>query len=575
MKIKNKKLSAFMFIAAVASIGMVLSVKVSAAYNKNQNSFNGLLKKYGIKIKKAGVVHINFDGKKENSLSGKVNKNNGCKEINGEICKKSLIKMNMNMPYFLRQKVSLSGNGKVKSALMTLSHETGVPFVIYSGFPNKLKNEVYYKDIPLYKVLNGLLVSNGFAYNYKNKMLYVYAVEEKTFHIPVSDLLSAFSSTVGMSGMGEEGGVNSGINNGNTQEMPEGSGMGIAGGNSETSASNSLPSGLINSGVNGNSGSSGGNSGNPSGSLSLTLSESDSLYSIISRNIKEMLTKNGKYFINPKDGLIWVKDRVSNVNEVSGYIKRINKFLSKQVFLKVEVIDVSLNKGFQAGINWNLLFNQAFKSNVFGADSLSASAQLASSNNISNVPYIGFNGSGSNSAILNALRTQGAVDVISQPRLVLMDGQTRLISSGTITPYVSSIQTMALSLSQTETYPVISQVQTGLSISFTPHINFKNNSVSVTLSLIDNSITGYQSFAIGEESFSNPVIESKSFSDTVNVKSGSTILVGGILTTDKVKNTYGIPILSKIPLFGDLFKSVNDTDQKEDLLIMLTPKIIR
>ncbi len=575
MKIKNKKLSAFMFITAVASIGMVLSVKVSAAYNKNQNSFNGLLKKYGIKIKKAGVVHINFDGKKENSLSGKVNKNNGCKEINGEICKKSLIKMNMNMPYFLRQKVSLSGNGKVKSALMTLSHETGVPFVIYSGFPNKLKNEVYYKDIPLYKVLNGLLVSNGFAYNYKNKMLYVYAVEEKTFHIPVSDLLSAFSSTVGMSGMGEEGGVNSGINNGNTQEMPEGSGMGIAGGNSETSASNSLPSGLINSGVNGNSGSSGGNSGNPSGSLSLTLSESDSLYSIISRNIKEMLTKNGKYFINPKDGLIWVKDRVSNVNEVSGYIKRINKFLSKQVFLKVEVIDVSLNKGFQAGINWNLLFNQAFKSNVFGADSLSASAQLASSNNISNVPYIGFNGSGSNSAILNALRTQGAVDVISQPRLVLMDGQTRLISSGTITPYVSSIQTMALSLSQTETYPVISQVQTGLSISFTPHINFKNNSVSVTLSLIDNSITGYQSFAIGEESFSNPVIESKSFSDTVNVKSGSTILVGGILTTDKVKNTYGIPILSKIPLFGDLFKSVNDTDQKEDLLIMLTPKIIR
>ena len=574
MKIKNKKLSAFVFITAFASIGMIFSTKVSAAYNKNQSSFNGLLKKYGIKIKKAGIVHINFDGKKVDRLSINVNKNRGCKEINGEICKKSLTKMNMNMPYFLRQRISLSGNGSVKSALMTLSHETDIPFVIYRGFPDKLKNEVYYKDIPLYKVLNGLLVSNGFAYNYKNKMLYVYAVEEKTFHIPVSDLLSAFSSTVGMSGM-EGGGVNSGINNGNTQEMPEGGGTGITGGNTESSASGSLSSGLINSAVNGNYGNSGGYSGNTSGSLSLTLSESESLYSIISRNIKEMLTKNGKYFINPKDGLIWVKDRVSNVNEVAAYIKRINNFLSRQVFLKVEVIDVNLNKGFQAGINWNLLFNKAFKSNVFGADSLSASAQLASSNNISNVPYIGFNGSGSNSAILNALRTQGAVDVISQPRLVLMDGQTRLISSGTITPYVSSIQTMALSLSQTETYPVISQVQTGLSISFTPHINFKNNSVSVTLSLIDNSITGYQSFAIGEESFSNPVIESKSFSDTVNVKSGSTILVGGILTTDKVKNTYGIPILSKIPLFGDLFKSVNDTDQKEDLLIMLTPKIIR
>ena len=571
MKNKNKKLLIFVLIAPVAIIGMVLGAKSSSAYGKNQNSFDGLLKRYGIKFKKAGIVHINFGGNKGNRLSVKLNKKNGCKEINGRICKKSLI--NMNMPYFLKQKISLSGSGSVKSALMTLSHETGVPFVIYRGFPDKLRNEVYYKDVPLYKVLKGLLVSNGFAYSYKNKMLYVYAVEEKTFHIPVSDLLSAFSSTVGMSGMGEGGGVNSGINSGNTQEMPEGGGAGIADGNPESSAS--LPSGLISSGVNDNSGNSGGNSGNPSGSLSLTLSESGSLYSIISGNIKEMLTKNGKYFINQKDGLIWVKDRVSNVNEVSAYIKRINKFLSKQVFLKVEVIDVSLNKGFQAGINWNLLFNQAFKSNVFGVDSLSVSAQLASSNNISNAPYIGFNGSGSNSAILNALRTQGAVDVISQPRLVLMDGQTRLISSGTITPYVSSIQTMALSLSQTETYPVISQIQTGLSISFTPHINFKNNSVSGTLSLIDNSITGYQSFAIGGESFSNPVIESKSFSDTVNVKSDSTILVGGILTTDKVKNTYGIPLLSKIPLLGDLFKSANDTNEKEDLLIMLTPKIIR
>jgi type II secretory pathway component GspD/PulD (secretin) len=45
------------------------------------------------------------------------------------------------------------------------------------------------------------------------------------------------------------------------------------------------------------------------------------------------------------------------------------------------------------------------------------------------------------------------------------------------------------------------------------------------------------------------------------------------LTTDKTKNTYGIPILSEIPLIGNLFNSINDSSQKEDLLIMLTPKI--
>jgi MSHA biogenesis protein MshL len=519
----------------------------NTAYNNKSENLNILLKKYNINLSKPEIIPISSKKifkrkiKRQNHISVNI------KNINKNF-----------VSDFLRQKVSLAGKGSVKSALMLLSREIGVPIIFHRGFPKKLSNDAYYKDVSLYKVLYGLIISNGFKYTSKNGVISVYALEEKTFHIPVSDLLSSFSSTVGMTGMNSQ---NNNINNSNMGNL----GGGQSAGNTSGAAVPINSSSFANQNTNIPS--------NPSGSLSLTLSESDSLYGIISKNIKEMLTKKGKYFINRKDGLIWVKDRVSNVIAISKYIKAINKFLSKQVFLKVEVIDVSLSKGFQTGINWNLLFNQAFKANAFGANTVSVSAQLASGDNINNVPYIGFTGSGNSSAILNALKTQGTVNVISQPRLVLMDGQTRLISSGTITPYISSIQTMALSLSQTETYPVISQVQTGLSISFTPHINFKNGSVSVTLSLIDNSITGYQSFSISGESFSNPVIESKSFSDTVNVKSGSTILVGGILTTDKSTNTYGIPLLSKIPFIGNLFKSVNNTSQKEDLLIMLTPKI--
>jgi MSHA biogenesis protein MshL len=553
---KNKYLLVLFFIAVrlFLNADAVFGNSIYKAENKNLDI---LLKKYDITLAKPEIIPANINKKRVKNGSGIHNRifnyRHGYK-----IVKKQTI------PGFLRQKVSLAGSGSVKSALMLLSRETGVPVIFYGGFPAKLKNEAYYKDVPLYKVLKGLVISNGFKYAYKNGMLYIRATEEKTFHIPVSDLLSSFSSTVGISGINGQNGNNN-ISNSNSGGMQGGQNIGSVQPVAAGTANSLNPSGNTNG--------SSALSSSPSGSISLTLSESDSLYGIISKNIKEMLTKKGKYFINPKDGLIWVKDRVSNVSEISAYIKRIDKFLSKQVFLKVEVIDVSLNKGFQTGINWNLLFNQAFKSNAFGADSISVAAQLASGNNISNAPYIGFTGSGNSSAILNALKTQGTVNVISQPRLVLMDGQTRLISSGTITPYISSIQTMALSLSQTETYPVISQVQTGLSISFTPHINFKNNSVSVTLSLIDNSITGYQSFSVSGDSFSNPVIESKSFSDTVNVKSGSTILVGGILTTDKTKNAYGIPILSKIPLLGYLFNSINDSSQKEDLLIMLTPKI--
>jgi MSHA biogenesis protein MshL len=565
---KNKHLLKVLFFVycLFCSLNYAYGSPVNKYKSENERNLNFLLKKYNIDLSKPEVIKIN----KNSNYKSMARKKANIKNYKLSAIKNKTIKRRRLLSNFLMQKVTLAGSGSVKSALMLLSREIGAPIVVYGGFPGKLKNGAYYKNIPLYKVLRGLIISNGFKYSYRNRVIYVYAVEEKTFHIPVSDLQSSFSSTVGMSGMNSQ---NNNLNHSNSQDNTSGIGNGGAGSSAVGSSSVGSSDTLNQAGNNAGTGQSNGAAPNPSGSLSLTLSESDNLYGIISRNIKEMLTKKGKYFINPKDGLIWVKDRVSNVAEVSGYIKRINKFLSKQVFLKVEVIDVSLNRGFQTGINWNLLFNQAFKSNAFETDSVSVAAQLATENNINNTPYIGFTGSGNGSAILNALKTQGAVNVISQPRLVLMDGQTRLISSGTITPYISSIQTMALSLSQTETYPVISQVQTGLSISFTPHINFKDNTVSVTLSLIDNSITGYQSFTISGESFSNPVIESKSFSDTVNVKSDSTILVGGILTTDKTKNTYGIPLLSKIPLIGNLFKSVNNASQKEDLLIMLTPKI--
>lgn len=509
----NKTFIKYVFLLCVPIIAVFLiiflNIGVNSAYSDGYKHLNRLLKKYDIGLQKPKYIRIKGMPKK--------------------------IRLKKSYPAVLKKKVSLAGKGSVRSALMLLSREINIPIIIHRGFPNKLQNEVYYDNLPLYKVLDGLVTANGFKYTYHSGVISVYATEEKIFHISRSDLVSSFSSVVGMS---RSNGQSAG--KGQQSSRP-------------VNAAHSAPS----------------------GSLSLTLSESYSFYSIISKNIKEMLTKSGKYFINPKDGLVWVRDRVSNVKAVSDYIKGINKSFSRQVLLKVEVIDVSLSKGFQMGINWNLLFKQAFRLNIAGVNAVSISAPLASENGINNAPYIEFAGSGSSKAIMDALKTQGSADIISQPRLILMDGQTRLISSGTVTPYISSIQTIALSLSQTETYPVISQMQTGLAISFTPHINFKNHTVSVTLSLIDNIITGSRSFTINGESFSNPIIETKSLSDTVNVKSGSTILVGGIITAKKERNTYEVPLLAQIPFVGNLFKSENDTTKKEDLLIMLTIKIIK
>jgi type II secretory pathway component GspD/PulD (secretin) len=249
----------------------------------------------------------------------------------------------------------------------------------------------------------------------------------------------------------------------------------------------------------------------------------------------------------------------------------------RAVVLKVQVLDVQLNKSNQFGINWNSVFTSAFKNNPFGLNAVSIGANLIGGAGITDgSPSIQFsNASGSNTALVTALTSQGKVNVISNPTLMLLNGETRTISSNQISSYVKSVDTTTNGLTSSSTYPIISQVSVGLSISFTPHINAKTGVITVTVNFLDNGITGYNNFNIGGNTFNNPIISTKSISDTVRVLNNHIAIMGGILTSNKSNTNYGIPILSKIPILGLLFQGQNDTLTKDDLVIMITPKIVK
>ena len=460
------------------------------------------------------------------------------------------------IPAVLMQRVSLSGSMTVKQALFLLARQVDFPFVPYAGLKTPA-NIYYFKDIPLYQALNIILAPEGFIYKYRAGELDVYGELEKTIYLPVSDLSSSYQSMVGMSGINSSS--SSSGQNGQTPAIPQ------------TTPTASTATGATANGLANGMGNS-----NPGGILSLSLSSSgESLYSLLSKNLKVILGKSGQFFINQKNGIVWMKGRAKSVTDATNYLNAVKKDLSRLVFLQVEVLDITLNNNFQYGINWNLLFNDAFKSNALGTSVLSASAGMANLAGVnSGSPNITFSGAGANQAVIDALKSQGTVSVVSQPRLMLTDGQTRLISSSTTTPYVSNVQTLSYGVSgQLQTYPQMSQIQTGFSIAYTTHIN-KNNDVSVTVSLIDNNITGYQTFSYSGNTFTNPVVQAKALTDTVTIKSGQTAIIGGILTKNRDKQNYGIPILSNIPIIGWLFDGVNNSYTKDDLVIMLTPRII-
>ena len=459
-------------------------------------------------------------------------------------------RLKLKIPLLLKQRISLTGNMDIQTALNLIARSVrGVSLVITNPIHNGNTNDFYIKRQPLYRVLKTVVVANGYGYSYKAGILKVFGFKKRTFRIPVSDLFLQFSGSVGAAGM------NAGNNNNNINSAMNGAGT-----QPSTAASATQTSG-------------GSNLSNPGGEISLSASNKKSLYQYLKDNLKIIL-KHGSFTIEPKNGIIYLSGRAAEVESSLNFLKKVKENLSHMVLLKVEVIDITLNKQFQAGINWNEVFNSAFKSNALGISSVSIGLPLASGNDISNIPELTF-GSGSQGAVINALSTQGTVDVISQPRLMLISGETRVISSGTISNYLQTVMTTSLGglTSTTQTYPVIGQAYSGLGIAFTPYVDYKRGLVHVTINFMDNNITGYNQFTVSGNTFSEPEISAKSFTDTVIIPNNKTMVIGGILSTNKTKSTYGVPLLEDVPLLGNLFKSVNYQKTKNDLIIMITPII--
>ena len=456
-----------------------------------------------------------------------------------------------SIPLILKQRVSLVGSMTPVVALNLLMRDVRGINLITNELKGQQTFNFYIENMPLYKALNTVLAENGYGYSFKRGLLSVYSYETRTFKLPISDLSMNFSSTVGASGMNTSQSQSGAMNSAMTQPAQTGAAPATG-----TSAGTNTA-----------------NMSNPGGVISLTSTATKSLFGYVKQNLKVIL-KTGSFTIEPKNGLIYLSGSVGEVENSLKFLRKVRKNLRHMVLLKVEVINVTLNKAFQAGINWNEVFNSAFKSNALGIGSVAIGLPLAANNNILNAPEITF-GSGGNTAVINALSSQGTVNVLSQPRLMLISGETRVISSGVIQNYVQSIQIEAIgSLStQTQTYPIIGQVFSGIGIAFTPTINANKKTVRVTINFIDNNVNEYQNFSIGGNTFSEPEVSAQSLTDTVVIPNKKTMVIGGILSTNKTKTNYGVPVLSNIPLLGDLFKSVNYSKTKNDLIIMITPII--
>lgn len=234
----------------------------------------------------------------------------------------------------------------------------------------------------------------------------------------------------------------------------------------------------------------------------------------------------------------------------------------RQVLIEVTIAEVTLSDEFSYGLEW--YFNNGAKGKGFLDTGAAGISQLAPG-----FSYAWLDPVGSIKAVLNVMAANSKLNIIASPHIMVSDNHTAKIQVGDRVPTVS--QTQALATATTTTTGVISSVQyldTGIMLSVTPHINAGG---LVTMEISQEVSNAAKTVTSGIDS---PTISKRSAQSTVTVQAGETMVLGGLISDKKSDSSSGLPFLSEIPVLGALFGAQNIKDDRTELVMLITPKLV-
>jgi general secretion pathway protein D len=232
--------------------------------------------------------------------------------------------------------------------------------------------------------------------------------------------------------------------------------------------------------------------------------------------------------------------------------------LPLQVLIEASIVEVILTDDLRYGLEW------FFKNNFSGgSQSAKFSVPVAGLGGLPGFTYSLVASGNDIRVVLNALAEQSKVDVLSSPSLMVLDNRTAEIRVGNQQPITTETAT-------TEGGVIIQQVQykdTGVLLKVTPRVNVGG---LVTMD-ISQEVTdvGQIDQATGQRSFLQ-----RNVTSTVAVKSGQTVVLGGLITENDSNSESGIPILHKLPVVGNLFGTTTKTKRRNELVVLITPRVV-
>jgi len=486
-----------------------------------------------------------------------------------------------------------------KEFFLGLVNGTGINVVVHPEVSGNISLDL--KNVTVEDVLR--VTRDIYGYEYKQDRgiytIYANALRTEVFHINYLDVQRVgVSDTAVLIGRAQSNSQNNNNNGGSS------------GGSSNSGGDTANLLGMLESAEKNKSGNGGGSGGQGQGitpgSRVQTLNHTD-FWSSLHSTVVSIIggeSESRTVTVSPQAGMIVVKALPSELSAVREFLERSELSVKRQVILEAKILEVSLNEGFEAGVNWSAISGQltqgynledGFNLNTDGTTPVDKYRDITKTYRyyengvLKSMAVPSREGTGGTFAsllrvqditkVLSLLETQGTVQVLSSPRVSTVNNQKAVIRVGSDEYFVTGISnnttSNATSVSSTPNIE-LSPFFSGISLDVTPQIS-EEGEVVLHIHPVVSEVTDQQkNFTVGSQDFSLPLAlrgirESDSI---VKAQNGQVIVLGGLMQENKRNSDGKRPVLGDIPLVNSLFRTKSKARTKTELVILLRPIVV-
>jgi len=285
---------------------------------------------------------------------------------------------------------------------------------------------------------------------------------------------------------------------------------------------------------------------------------------------------------DPMANAILVMGRKENIAKIDSLIDKLDR-KPAQVYLSTIIGQLTLTDGMETGIDYLTKFNSS--GNASGTGSLFVRRQdIVTGNNITDLrdnlitsafgPAAGLNLYGrfgdSVEAFVTALETNSRFKVLSRPAVFAHNNKKAVITSGQLIPVPAQSTTfVGNGANASNVTTTIEYRDVVLKLEVVPLIN-ADGEVNLTIAQINDTVIGSQRV----EPNDIPIIGTEQIVTSVTVPNGNTVVLGGLISEEKKRDSQGMPYISRIPLLGKLFREDIDGRTRRELIIFIQPRVV-